>query len=34
MERRKIDEEEARIAHEKRLNAIERANKAMHDNQD
>ena len=34
MERRKIDEEEAQIAYEKRMNAIDKANKAMHDNQD
>lgn len=34
MERRKIDEEEAQIAHQKRMQAIEKANKHMHDNQD
>lgn len=34
LERRKIDEEEAQIAWEKRNAAIEKANKAMHDNQD
>lgn len=34
MERRKIDEEEAQIAYEKRMTAIDKANKAMHDNQD
>ena len=32
MERRRIDQEEDRIAYEKRMQAINYANKAMHNN--